>query len=173
MFGKFITNEDCMKVLEWLCNHPDREYSAAIIGVESGISDIGRFMAVLSILDGVGFIEVLDGMGNEELILRVDKEASISKLLFHLKDEFNDIAFRSETVSPALAYLTSEEARNIVDSELMNSLEPDDILDICKNYKDLDLSDPKNKELYDLCLQLDEDGELDEFIAHLEGLKEK
>ena len=164
MFGKFITNEDCMKVLEWLCNHPDREYSAAIIGVESGISDIGRFMAVLSILDG---------MGNEELILRVDKEASISKLLFHLKDEFNDIAFRSETVSPALAYLTSEEARNIVDSELMNSLEPDDILDICKNYKDLDLSDPKNKELYDLCSQLDEDGELDEFIAHLEGLKEK
>ena len=163
MFGKFITNEDCMKVLEWLCNHPDREYSAAIIGVESGISDIGRFMAVLSILDG---------MGNEELILRVDKEASISKLLFHLKDEFNDIAFRSETVSPALAYLTSEEARNIVDSELMNSLEPDDILDICKNYKDLDLSDPKNKELYDLCSQLDEDGELDEFIAHLEGLNE-
>ena len=55
----------------------------------------------------------------------------------------------------------------------MNSLEPDDILDICKNYKDLDLSDPKNKELYDLCSQLDEDGELDEFIAHLEGLKEK
>ena len=163
MFGKFITNEDCMKVLEWLCNHPDREYSAAIIGVESGISDIGRFMAVLSILDG---------MGNEELILRVDKEASISKLLFHFKDEFNDIAFRSETVSPALAYLTSEEARNIVDSELMNSLEPDDILDICKNYKDLDLSDPKNKELYDLCSQLDEDGELDEFIAHLEGLNE-
>ena len=169
MFGKFITNEDCMKVLEWLCNHPDREYSAAIIGVESGISDIGRFMAVLSILDGVGFIEVLDGMGDEELILRVDKEASISKLLFHLKDEFNDIAFRSETVSPALAYLTSDDIKKKVDNEVAGESITKEFIDLCKNYKDLDKDNPLYTEIYYFCSNLEENGEFDSFIEKLES----
>ena len=180
MFGKFLTNPDCMKVLNWLCEHSDREYSAAIVGVECDIStpeylDIGKFMAILTILEGVGFIKIVNSLGEEDgdLIIQLDTESSITQLLLHLKDEFNDIAFREEAVSPALAYLTSTKARNIVDSELLKAVDIEDILDVCENYKDLDLEDENNKKIFDLCSKLDKDGELDSFVAHLKEMKEK
>ena len=132
-------------------------------------------MAILTILEGVGFIKIVNSLGEDDgdLIIQMDTKSSISQLLLHLKDEFNDIAFREEAVSPALAYLTSVKARNIVDSELLKTVNIDDILNVCENYKDLDLEDDNNQKLFDLCSKLDEDGELDSFVAHLKEMKEK
>lgn len=171
MFEKFLLTSECMKVLSWLLNHPDDEYSAAIVGVECEMVNMTDFMAVLSILEGVGFATFNEM--SEDLMIKLDKDSSITQLLIHLKDEFDDKAFRSEQVSPSLAYLHSSQLKRIVDSEILNDFGASEILDICKNYKDLDISDPQNKEIYNLCSKLEETGEYDEFIERLEKSLEK
>ena len=137
MFGKFITTPECMKVLEWLINHPNDKYSAAIIAIECNMPDMSTFMATLTTLEGTDFIE-FDEFSEEELLLGLKKDSSIVDLLLHLKDEFNDNAFRSEQVSPALAYLHSSEIKKAVDTQILEKYKAEEIVDMCKNYKDLD-----------------------------------
>lgn len=173
MFEKFLKNQDCIKVLSWLLNHPDGEYTAAIIGIESEIADMTTYMAVLSILEGVGLITINEVV--EELSISLNKEASITQLLIHLKDEFNDNAFKSEQVSPALAYLSSNPLRKIVDGEIFSKISKDvnDLADKCRNYKDLDLSITDNMDIYNLCSKLEETGEYEEFISRLDESTKK
>lgn len=166
MFEKFLRTPDCMEVLAWLLNHPTGEYSAAIVGIECNMVDMAKFMAVLSILEGVNIIQTNEM--SDEVTIKLKEDESIIQLLIHLKDEFNDSAFRSEQVSPSLAYLHSQKLRNIVDSQIFNELQPEDLIDMCKNYKDLDMSDPKNIDVFNFCSKLEENGDYDEFIEKLE-----
>lgn len=166
MFEKFLQTPDCMRVLSWLLNHPDSEYSVAIVGIECDMVDMTRYMAVISILEGIGLITTDDV--SEEITIKLNKDESITQLLLHLKDEFNDNAFRSEHVSPSLAYLHSDQLKKVVDSEIFSSLNAEDLIDLCKNYKDLDLSDPSNNDIYNLCSKLEETGEYEDFINRLE-----
>lgn len=166
MFEKFMMTPGCLKVLLWLLNHPDDEYNAGIIGIECDIPDTNDFMAILSVLEGVGFIAT-DEL-SENLKIRLDKDKSISQLLIHLKDEFNDNAFRSEQVSPSLAYLHSAPLKRIIDTKFLGELGGEEVLEKCKNYETLDISDPFNEDIYNLCLKLEESGEYEEFIERLE-----
>lgn len=166
MFGKFLRTPECMKILSWLLNHPDDEYSASIVGIECEMSDMNTFMAVLSTLEGAGFIS-FNSM-SDELLMKLNKDESITQLLIHLKDEFNDKAFRSDQVSPSLAYLNSVNIREALDLEIFREIIGEGFLDLCKNYKELDTSDPKNEEIFKLCSKLEETGEYEEFISRLE-----
>lgn len=167
MFGKFLQNDGCMKVLSWMLSHKDGEYTAAIVGIECGIGNIGNYMAILSILEEVGFITIRDF--NEELLIAFNKESSSSQLLSHLEEEFNDIAFNSEQISPALAYLTSDDIKKKVDNEVAGESITKEFIDLCKNYKDLDKDNPLYTEIYYFCSNLEENGEFDSFIEKLES----
>lgn len=168
MFGKFLKTKECMEVLSWLLSHPDDKYSAAIIAIECNMVDMSTFMAVLSILEGVGFIE-FDEFTEEELLVGLKKDSSASELLVHLKDEFNDRAFQSEQVAPSLAYLHSSQLKRVIDSQMFEKLEADDIIDMCKNYKDLERKNDVEKEIYNICSKLDETGEYEDFLSRLEN----
>ena len=169
MFEKFIKNPECMKVVAWLLNHPDGDYAAAILGVECEISDMTSFMAIISILEGVHIIKINEF--SEDLSISLDKDQSITQLLLHLKEEFNDQAFRSDQVSPALSYLTSDAVRNLVDGQIFEEISSEKIVDLFKNYEELDLDDSLNKEVYKICMKLQEENEYDEFIQKLENYK--
>ena len=171
MFEKFLNTPDCMKILSWMLNHPDGEYSAAIVGIECEMTDMFRYMGIISVLEGTGFVKINEL--SEEVMMSLNKDESIVQLLMHLKDEFNDKAFHSEHVSSSLAYLHSESLRRIVDAEMLSNFDADDIVDRCKNYKELDLSDKFNKDIYKLCEKLEETGEYEEFIEKLESGIEK
>jgi len=173
MFGKFLKTPECMRVLSWLLSHPDDNYSAAIIAIECDMEDMATFMAVISILEGVGFIKI-DDLSSDELMFGLDKENSSTQLLLHLKDEFNDCAFSSEQVSPSLAYLHSVKLKETIDSQIFNRLGSDEIIDMCKNYKDLDgEEDDVKREIINICSKLEETGEYEDFIERLEKGLEK
>ena len=168
MFGKFLKNKECMSVLTWLLNHPDGEYSGAIVAIECEMPNVNTFMAVLTILEAAKFISVNEF--DEELNIKLNKDESITQLLSHLKDDFNDIAFHSDQISPALAYLTSSGIQSIINSKMLGNinLEEEEILKMFKDYKNLDLDDDVQKEIYDICCKLEETGEYEEFIKNLE-----
>ena len=168
MFGKFLKTPECMSVLSWLLSHPDNKYSAAIIAIECDMVDMSTFMAVLTILEGVDLIE-FDEFSKEELMIGLKSDSSSTQLLTHLKEEFNDCAFNSEQVSPSLAYLHSPQLKKTVDSQVLERFEADELINKCKNYKDLDLENEEEKEIYDICSKLEETGEYEEFISKLEG----
>ena len=167
MFGKFLQTPECMRVLAWLLNHPDDTYSAAIIAIECNMVDMSSFMAVLSILEGVKLIK-LDEFSADELMIALDKDSSSGQLLLHLQQEFNDCAFSSEQVSPSLAYLNSAQLKQTIDSQVLKNLEAGEVVNLCKNYKELDRDTELEKEIYNLCSKLDETGEYEEFIRRLE-----
>lgn len=169
MFGKFITNNDCMRVVAWLLSHPDGEYPAAILGVECGIEDMTSFMAVISVLEGVHIINIDEY--SEVLKISLAQDESIVQLLTHFKDEFNDQAFRSDQVSPALGYLTSKVVRKLVDTHLFEELEVEKLTDLFENYEELDLDDPLNEEVYKICTKLIEEDKYEEFINNLHEIK--
>lgn len=169
MFGKFLKTPECMRVLSWLLSHPDDTYSAAIIAIECDMVDMSSFMAVLSILEGVNLIEI-DDLSEDELVLGLNKNSSITDLLVHFKDEFNDCAFKSEQVAPSLAYLHSKTLKETIDSQILNRFEADELIDMCKNYKELDIEeDDVKREIYNICSKLEETGEYDEFLERLEN----
>lgn len=158
-----------MSVLSWLINHPDDKYSAAIIAIECNMTDMSTYMAVLSILEGTNFVE-FDEFSEDDLMVGLKKGSSSTKLLLHLKDEFDDCAFNSEQVSPSLAYLYSPELKNTVDSKIFDKFKAEELVDMCKNYKDLNGSeDDVEKEIFNICSRLDEEGEYDDFIEKLEN----
>ena len=168
MFGKFIQQPLCMSVLNWFLEHPDGEYSASIIGLECDSPDVTTFIAVVSILEGVGLIKVNEG--SEELLLSFNKDSSISELLCYFRNEFNDIAFRTESVSPALSYLNSDRFKNLIDTEVISQIINKSTLDLyekCSNYKDLDRDDPIDNEIYKICKQLEADGNYEDFLQYL------
>ena len=167
MFGKFLQTPDCMKVLAWLLNHPDDKYSAAIIAIECNMVDMSSFMAVLSILEGVQYVE-FDEFSSDDLMIGLKKDSSGIDLLLHLKEEFNDCAFNSEQVSPSLAYLHSSQLKQSIDAQIFKNFESNEVIDKFKNYKDLDLDNSVEKEIYDICCKLEETGEYEEFISRLE-----
>ena len=168
MFGKFLQTPECMTVLAWLINHPDDKYSAAIVAIECGIEDMSTFMAVLTILEGTSLIE-FDEFSSDDLMLGLKNGSSSVDLLLHFKNEFNDCAFNSEQVSPSLAYLHSPQIKETIDSHILNNISQDKVVEMCKNYKDLDLENEVEKEIYNLCSKLDETGEYEEFIDRLEN----
>ena len=169
MFEKFITNPDCMKVVAWLLNHSEGEYAAAILGVECEIADMTTFMAIISILEGVHIIKINDF--SEDLTISLDKEQSITQLLMHFREDFNDQAFRSDQVSPALSYLTSDAVRKIVDGQIFEEIGSEKVIDLFKNYEELDLDDSLNREVYNICTKLKENDEYEDFIEKLENHK--
>ena len=169
MFEKFITNQDCMKVVAWLLNHSEGSYPAAILGVECEIDNMTDFMAVISVLEGVNIIEIDEF--SEELSIKLNKEESITKLLIHFKDDFNDQAFHSEQVSPALSYLTSNVVKKLVDDTIFEQLDVENVIDLFKNYEELDLQEPLNQEVYRICTQLKEENKYDEFIENLQNFE--
>ena len=168
MFGKFLNQPLCMRVLNWFLEHPDDEYSASIIGMECEASDVTTFIAAVTILEGVHLVNINEG--SEELMLSFNKDESISQLLCHFKDEFNDLAFKSEAVSPALSYLHSEPFKNLIDSEVVSQVIKDEALDLlekCENYEDLDLDNPLDAEVHKICKQLKADGNYEGFLDFL------
>lgn len=167
MFEKFITTPECMNVLAWLLGHPNDKYSADIIAIECNMSDMSTFMAVLTTLEGVNLIE-FDDFSEKKLFLGLKKDSSNTDLLLHFKDEFNDCAFRSEQVSPSLAYLHSSEIKKAVDAQIFEKYKAEEIVDMCKNYKDLKLENDFEKEIFTLCSKLEETGDYEEFISKLE-----
>ena len=167
MFGKFLKTPECMDVLVWLLNHPDDKYSASIIAIECDMVDISSFMAVLSILEGVNLVEIDDF--SDELLLGLKKDSSSTELLLHLKEEFDSCAFSSEQVSPSLAYLHSTQLKGTIDSQILDKFNSDDIVDMCKNYKDLDGESDLEREIYNICSKLEETGEYEDFIDKLEN----
>lgn len=169
MFGKFLKTPECMEVLSWLLNHQDDKYSAAIIAIECNMVDMSTFMAVITILEGVGYIE-FDEFSSDELMIGLKKDSSAVELLLHLQDDFNDLAFNSEQVSPSLAYLHSSPLKETIDAQVIKNMESDiDIVEMCKNYKDLDQNNEVERELYNICSKLEETGEYEEFIRRLES----
>ena len=168
MFGKFLQTPECMRVLAWLLNHPDDTYSAAIIAIECNMVDMSSFMAVLSILEGAQLIK-LDEFSSDELMIGLDSNSSAGQLLAHFQEEFNECAFASEQVSPSLAYLHSPQLKKTIDSQILERFEKDDLIDMCKNYKDLSQENDFEKEIYNICSKLDETGEYEEFIQRLEN----
>lgn len=167
MFGKFLRTPECMEVLSWLLGHQNDTYSAAIIAIECNMVDMSTFMAVLSILEGVQLIKI-DDFSEEELLIGLNKESSSAQLLLQLQNEFNYCAFNSEQVSPSLAYLHSPELKETIDTQILEKFEADELVDMCKNYKDLDQEKDVEKEIYNICSKLEEEGEYDEFITRLE-----
>lgn len=167
MFGKFLRTPECMEILSWLLGHQDDTYSAAIIAIECNMVDMSTFMAVLSILEGVQLIKI-DDFSEEELLIGLNKESSSAQLLLQLQNEFNYCAFNSEQVSPSLAYLHSPELKETIDTQILEKFEADELVDMCKNYKDLDQEKDVEKEIYNICSKLEEEGEYDEFITKLE-----
>ena len=168
MFGKFINQPLCMRVLNWFLEHPDDEYSASIIGMECESPDVTTFIAVVSILEGVHLVSINEG--SEELLLSFNKDESIAQLLSHFKDEFNDLAFKTEAVSPALSYLYSEPFKNLIDSEVISQVIRDknlDLLEKCENYETLDLDEPIDAEIYKICKQLDAENNYEGFLEFL------
>lgn len=168
MFTKFLKSEECMTVLSWFINHPDGEYIASIVCTDCGEMSLGKFMAALTILDGVGFITVNEL--EEELMVSLNKDANITQLLIHLKDEFEDISFKEYSISSAFNYLYSSEFRRSIDKDIASQVvDWNEIIDLCKNYEDLDLNDAFQKEIHDLCVELDKNNELDGFIKHAQN----
>ena len=169
MFGKFLQSECCMKVLSWLLDHDNRYYDASIVHIECGSFPMGDFMAVLTILQGVDIIYIDDT--SEDLTLKLNLDSSISQLLTHLRDEFNDLAFSSMNVSPALSYLYSQNFKNQIDGEVLaaSSFELEEILDICKNYEDMEITNDMEQEIYDMCVEMKANGIYDDFIRFAES----
>ena len=101
-------------------------------------------------------------------MIGLKKDSSGIDLLLHLKEEFNDCAFNSEQVSPSLAYLHSSQLKQSIDAQIFKNFESNEVIDKFKNYKDLDLDNNVEKEIYDICCKLEETGEYEEFISRLE-----
>lgn len=172
MFGKFLKTPECMKVLSWLLNHPDDKYTAAIIAIECNMVDMSSFMAVLTTLEGVNLV-TFDEYSEEDLLIGFNKDSSSGQLLIHLQDEFNDCAFKSEQVSPSLAYLHSPQLKKTVDAQIFKTFDANEVVDMCKNYKELDQSNEMEREIYNICSKLEETGEYEDFINKIENETKK
>ncbi len=169
MFEKIITNEQCMKVLGWLLQHPIAEYRATIVSIECDIRDLTSFIAVVTILEGCKIVKV--NQQEEELMIQLDEEENSVKLLQNLKEEINYNAYLSPQVSPALAYFSSEEIKSTIDTlafedmiKDLDTFDDKELYEMCKNYKELDLSDDLNAVIYNLCKDLEESGEYEAFM---------
>lgn len=165
MFEKFLNSSECMEVLSWFISHPDGEYLASVVCMDCGNMLLGKFMSALSVLQGVELLSVNEF--EEELTVSLNKESSTTKLLLHLKDEFNDLAFKEPTVSSALNYFYSDDFRRAVDNDVLSqTVDWEEVLDMCEHYEDIDTSNPFNKQIYDICTELEKSGELENFIKH-------
>lgn len=169
MFDKFLQNECCMRILTWILNHPDNYYQGTIVHIECGSPSMGDFMAALTVLQGVDIITIDDT--SEDLLIAFNPDSSISQLLTHFKDEFNDLAFRNMNVSPALSYLTSDFFKQEIDKEVMQSIDFDteDILNMCKNYKTMEINNSTDQDIYNLCSEMEANGIFEDFIKFVES----
>lgn len=168
MFSKFLKSECCMNVLSWVLEHPEGYYQAPIVHIECGSPSMGDFMAALTVLQGVDIIKIDDS--SEDLNISFNPDSSISQLLTHFKDEFNDLAFTSMNVSPALSYFYSDSLKTEIDNEVMGTVDvnTEAMLEACKNYKDMEIKDQLDQDIYDLCVEMEENGIYEDFIKFIE-----
>ena len=174
MFEKIITNEKLMNVVEWLLSHPDGEYNAMTIGMNTGVTSPSEFVLYLVLLDECDIINVNKDMEEEILRVSLNRYGIITQTLIDLRNLLEDELSTNELALGALYRLDMMKTINDVDtsdlSKILDEEEKESILETVKNYQDLDDDNFGDSYIKTRLRELEEEGRLEEFIEFIQDL---
>lgn len=175
MFKRLCANEDLMTLLDWMLEHSMGEYTASNIQMFTKIYDTNEFVKLLHLLYTLGICEVTVDNDVEELFVEVNQDSELTQAFKTIKDTIELKAFEKPEVGLVLDKIDEEMdsiiARIISDPDINIQ----DLIDECKNYKDIDIeteTDESKIEFYHRLKELDDEGDLDNLISFLEDLED-
>lgn len=174
MFEKIITNENIMNVVEWFLSHPDGEYNAMTVGMNTGIISPSEFVLYLVLLDECDIINVNKDLDEKILRVSLNRYSLITQSLIELRNLLEDELSTNELALGALYRIDMMEAINDIDvsdlSDMLNSEEKESLIETVKNYQDLDDDDITNHYIKSRISELADEGRLEEFIEFIQDL---
>lgn len=174
MFKEIIGNEKMMNLVNWLLCHPDKEYSAMVIGMATGLKSPSQFVHYLVILDECGVVNVRQD--REEMILYVslNRNSALTQAFADIRDLIEEKIASSELAMDAIERVKfSDELSGIELSDIKEALDDDDkeeIINKIKNYEDLDEDNPSEFFIKSRIAKIDAEGNLENFISFIENL---
>lgn len=174
MFEKIITNENIMNVVEWFLSHPDGEYNAMTVGMNTGIISPSEFVLYLVLLDECDIINVNKDLDEKILRVSLNRYSLITQSLIELRNLLEDELSTNELALSALYRIDMMEAINDIDasdlSDMLNNEEKESLIETVKNYQDLDDDDITNHYIKSRISELADEGRLEEFIEFIQDL---
>lgn len=174
MFEKIITNDKIMNVVEWFLSHPDGEYNAMTVGMNTGITSPSEFVLYLVLLDECDIINVNKDLDEEVLRVSLNRYSLITQSLIELRNLLEDELSTNEL---ALTALYRIDMMNMIDdidesdlSDMLNDEEKESLIETVKNYQDLDDDDITNHYIKSRISKLADEGRLEEFIKFIQDL---
>lgn len=172
MLVNFLTDENSMKLAQWLLDHPSDFYAASTIGLDLGLSpkELAESLHVLKIYDMI--IEEHDLNDDATYFnIKLNKNSEITKALFGLNHALENFAMNPENFFA----LEAHELQTVVDRYDQKDL--DRISSQIKNWRE-EIPEPQNMAeamlhsvITDELEQLEKDGELEDFIDFVKNLK--
>ena len=164
-----------MKILFWLLNHSTGDYDAAIIAYDCKIEDIALFTSYIYIMNELGIVIVDEDSENLRVIFNED--SLIVQSFKNLRDCFENEAYRNSNVCAAFVMLDSgtfesQRSQMVNLFETLTEEERLDFYNLITNYENFELSDDpeeaiKQKALIQQLKELDESGQLNQFIEYV------
>ena len=174
MFEKIITNEKIMNVVEWFLSHPDGEYNAMTVGMNTGILSPSEFVLYLVLLDECDIINVNKDLDEEILRVSLNRYSLITQSLIELRNLLEDELSTNELALSALYRIDMMNMINDIDeselSNMLNDEEKESLIQTVKNYQELDEDDITNHYIKSRISKLADDGKLEEFIEYIQNL---
>lgn len=174
MFEKIITNENIMNVVEWFLSHPDGEYNAMTVGMNTGIISPSEFVLYLVLLDECDIINVNKDLDEKILRVSLNRYSLITQSLIELRNLLEDELSTNELALSALYRIDMMKAINDIDasdlSDMLNNEEKESLIETVKNYQDLDDDDITNHYIKSRISELADEGRLEEFIEFIQDL---
>lgn len=174
MFKEIIGNEKMMNLVNWLLCHPDKEYSAMVMGMATGLKNPAQFVHYLVILDECGMVNVRQD--KEEMILYVslNKNNELTQAFVDIRDLIEEKITSSELAMDAIERAKSfNDLSDIELSDIKEALDDDDkeeIINKIKNYDKLDEDNPNEFFIKSKIAKIDAEGNLENFISFIENL---
>ncbi len=175
MFEKIITNDRIMNVVEWFLSHPDGEYNAMTVGMNTGILSPSEFVLYLVLLDECDIINVNKDLDEKTLRVSLNRYSLITQSLIELRNLLEDELSTNELALSALYRIDMMKAIDDVDvsdlSDMLSEEEKESLIETVKNYQDLDDDDDiANHYIKSRISNLADEGKLEEFIEFIQEL---
>ncbi len=174
MFEKIITNDRIMNVVEWFLSHPDGEYNAMTVGMNTGILSPSEFVLYLVLLDECDIINVNKDLDEKTLRVSLNRYSLITQSLIELRNLLEDELSTNELALSALYRIDMMKAIDDVDvsdlSDMLSEEEKESLIETVKNYQDLDDDDIANHYIKSRISNLADEGKLEEFIEFIQEL---
>lgn len=166
MFGKVITDERCMKMLNWMLIHPDEEYTGTMLAIASDAENNIDFVHRLIVLSECGILNV-DSSSGEYLNITLNND---SEIVQYFKEIRKDMEYKILSSHKAIQAIDLFDFEKDMQDMVYNSLDVEYVINQVNNYENLS-DEGMEGEIKKEVQKLKDEGRYEEFLEFLEMIK--